>query len=489
MLVFSSCGGKEQASIREAAVPETEYFAGDVEEYPSPTPVTVVPLTDELRLAGKDRDRVSDTEGADRRAAVSNTAVELHIAGSEMRMEIQGRALAGDKALLVVDAMAGNVHPKQEVERSRLEGKQDRTQGTGGLLRGGGGGKEERVQVDVAYKIPRLADHFFILADGIAYPLVDPVSGRDDFADPDSGLLIEKQGEIEELRLAAVVPRQASHVALQLLDYANGHVTAPVRGKVKRARGDDQLPEDSLAKAVTSQLEVAVRTVDLRDEYGDRVAPTDRRFVVVELVGRSRSASGGMGNIVELDPTRYLWVIFDDGYLSYSEPIAGPSGRVIRFPPQLIMQQEVAFLVADTAENLTLGIRLENEVVELQIAGRPPRLPSPRGRYVDGEVMEVLLFGSRISGDRVIVDLGLRPLLAGQGLEIQPSAQFLLRAGELEVGPDRTATGALSHPPPEPFVVPPGVSVRFELAYTTADIPSALRVRGFRGDGTIELRP
>ncbi|MGB5294808.1 MAG: hypothetical protein WBP34_07645, partial [Thermoanaerobaculia bacterium] len=241
--------------------------------------------------------------------------------------------------------------------------------------------------------------------------------------------------------------------------------------------------------AVTSQLEVAALAVDLQDKNGKRLAPSGRQFAVVELVGRSRSATGGIGNIVEVDPTRYLWVTFDGGYFAYGEPLAGPSGRLIRFPPQLLLLQEVAFLVDEKAENLALGIRIQNEVVNLQLAGRPPHLPSRKDRHVDGDVMEVLLFGSRVSGDRVIVDLGLQSLLENQGVEVQTSAQFLLRAGELDVKPDSSATAALPHPPPEPFILPPGVSVRFELAFTTADVPSALRVRGFRSDGTIALRP
>jgi len=489
VLVLLSCGGNERASVGKAEVPEAEYFAGDVEEYPRPTPVTVVPLADELPSVDEDRDQISSTEGAHRGAAVSNAAVELQVAISEMRLEIEGQTLADDKALLVIEAKAVNVHPKQEVERSRLEGKQDRTLGSGGLLRGGSGGKEEMVEVDVDYKIPRLADHFFILADGIAYPLFEPVSGVENLADPDSGLLIEKQGEIEEVRLAAVIPRQSTNLALQLLDYANGHVTAPIRGQVKRAIGAGQLPKYSLGKVDTSQLEVAALAVDLQDKYGERLAPSGRQFAVVELVGRSRSTSGSMGNIVEVDPTRYLWVTFDGGYFAYGEPLAGPSGRLIRFPPQVLLLQEVAFLVDKKAENLTLGIRVQNEVVELALTGRRSRLPSPSGRHLDGEVMEVLLFGSRVSGDRVIVDLGLQSLLENQGVEVQTSAQFLLRAGELDVKPDSSATAALRHPPPEPFILPPGVSVRFELAFTTADVPSALRVRGFRSDGTIALRP
>ena len=488
VLVLLSCGGNERASIGKAEVPEAEYFAGDVEEYPRPAPVAVVPLADELPSVDEDRDRIGSTEGADIRAAVSNTAVELQVAASEMRLEIEGQALADDKALLVIEAKAVNVHPKQEVERSRLEGKQDRTLGSGGLLRGGGGGKEEMVEVDVAYKIPRLADHFFILADGIAYPLFEPGSGVDSLADPHSGLLIEKQGVVEEFRLAAVVPRQSTNLALQLLDFAYGHVTAPIRGEAKRAIGAGQLPKDSLGKVVTSQLEVAALAVDLQDKNGERLAPSGRQFAVVELVGRSRSATGGIGNIVEVDPTRYLWVTFDGGYFAYAEPLAGPSGRLIRFPPQLVLLQEVAFLVDEKAENLALGIRIQNEVMNLQLAGRPPHLPPRKDRHVDGEVMEVLLFGSRVSGDRVIVDLGLQSLLENQGVEVQTSAQFLLRAGELDVKPDSSATAALPHPPPEPFILPPGVSVRFELAFTTADVPSALRVRGFRSDGTIALR-
>ena len=87
----------------------------------------------------------------------------------------------------------------------------------------------------------------------------------------------------------------------------------------------------------------------------------------------------------------------------------------------------------------------------------------------------------------MILDLCVRPLTEERGLEIRPAAQFLLRTGTSEAKLDAHATAALRHPPPEPFVVPPGTPVRFEIAFRTRNTPDALRIRGFEGEGRIGL--
>ena len=117
----------------------------------------------------------------------------------------------------------------------------------------------------------------------------------------------------------------------------------------------------------------------------------------------------------------------------------------------------------------------------------PSSMSNAKKRHQDGDVMEILLHGTRRDGGFLVIDLGIKPLAKGKGLEVRTAQQFLLQTADGELRIDKKATAALSGHPPDPFVVPPGVSVRFELAYRTAAMPTALRLRGFRGEGTFEL--
>jgi hypothetical protein len=101
--------------------------------------------------------------------------------------------------------------------------------------------------------------------------------------------------------------------------------------------------------------------------------------------------------------------------------------------------------------------------------------------------MEVLLFGKRIEQGKTIVDLGIRSLYDRGGLDIQTRQQFFLVTGEKENAVDMAATDSLLHHPPKPFVVPPGVSIRFELAFDTTENPTALRFRGYESEGRLKF--
>lgn len=379
---------------------------------------------------------------------------------------------------------------EQKIEKSKVQGKTDRTMGVAAFARGEEGGEgEEYVEVDVAYLVPRLYDHVYLMADGVGYGMHELSGEIEGGVDTVEELRLEKQGEVKEVRLVFLIPEEAENLALQLLDYEYGNLLVPIQGDSKLARGGAGLPAGSVDEARTAQLELATRGVNLRESYGGREAPEGLRFAVVEMVGRSRAEVGGVGNIVEIDPTEYLWLRSTGGYLQYGQPVDDPAGAVIRFTPEIIQSQEVAFLVPETADRFRLGLRVANEVVELDATRRGPEgLPRTRGRLRDGEVMEVLFFGGRRQGDRFILDLGIRPLIEASGLEIQACEQFILELGDRDEWLDEAATAALPHGPPEPFIVPPGTAVRFELAFAASEAPVDLRVRGFRTEERITLQ-
>lgn len=454
---------------------------GDAEKRPTAREAVADEREDDADAGRQDRSRVAE-EGT------SNKAILLAVVSSRLEANFAGSHAPEGKVFVALQTSWQNIHPKQEVEKSKLEGKRDQTRGVGGFARGETAEDQEYVEVDVAYMIPKLHDHVYLLADGVAYALDEGTERIDGGMDPASELLIEKQGEVKELEVLFLVPEDAEHLALQLLDYSYGHVLVPVRGKTKRARGNGRPPKGCIDEKATENLEIATQGIDFSDAYEGLPAGPGRTFAIVDLVGMSLSRGGEVRNIVEIDPTQYLWVTTDGGFMHYAQPYDGTRGRPIRFTPEVFQHQTVAFLIPATADRLRLGVRERNEVVELDVTERRPKeMPRARAVHTDGDVMEVLFFGSRRLANQVILDLGIRPLAKERGLEIQLSAQFMLVAGERELRMDAGATGALPHPPPRPFIVPPGTPVRFELAFTTDDIPTGLRVRGFRSETTIGL--
>jgi len=102
--------------------------------------------------------------------------------------------------------------------------------------------------------------------------------------------------------------------------------------------------------------------------------------------------------------------------------------------------------------------------------------------------MEVLFLGSRQEGTNTILDLAIRPLeTKGQGIEISADQQFIMQTASGEVRADMTASWNRVNKPPQPFVVPPGTPVRFELVYPGGAPPTGLKVRGFETEGQIKI--
>lgn len=487
----SSPGGSASSGMRTAdAKPVTalSYWAGaqpgDIAKYPVPIAVATVPRASEIpRL-------VLTRPGAKPVGSARNTAVEIEVLASGTQPRIFGSLAPEGKNFVVVDTRWRNVHPKQRMDKASSEGKADRTMGVGTF--GGGravGTAADSVDVDVAYQVPRLVDHVYLVADGMATALHSATEEIPGGVKIGTAFTVAKFGETRDARLAFVAPASAKNIALQFFDYKYGHVLVPIRGDAKRAAGDGTPPGKVLDKAQTTKLDVAAHSLSFRAKFGGAAAPQGWRYAVVELGGRSRSARNKVGDIVQIDPAKFIWLEGDGGYVYPSAGGSTTSTGVLRFTPEIYQMQEVAFLVPSAADRFRLGLRAETEVARLSVTDKKPAgIPREKESFKDGNTMEVLLLGSRQDGENIVLDLAIRPLeTKGQGIEITPDQQFILVTGSGEIRADMTATWNRTNKPPRPFVVPPGTPVRFELAFPNRGSPTALRIRGFETEGRLKL--
>ncbi len=416
----------------------------------------------------------------------ANKAAKVTVTESGPVAEVAGQAAPPGKSFFVLETEWKNVHPKQKIEKSKLEGKQDRTMGAGGLM--GGGSKDakkvEYVDADVAYLVPSFFDHAYLLADGESYALdrlTETVPGgtglKKEFSLP-------KLGDTKKVRFVYVIPENAKNVAFQFFDYSYGHILIKLKGDLKLAAGAGAGKPAGLGRLKDEYLELAATALDFKPAYNDEEAPEGWRYALVKLSGMSLSQK----NIVQIEPTEYIWLATKSGHIYYSRGGSTTDEGFIRFTPEFAQSQEVAFLVPASEKEFSLGLRVQNRVYALALNTPPAAGPTaePLAMHKDGKTMEIMIFGARREKGLVVLDLGIRSLVKS-GVEIQAEAQFILKAGGEDVSFDEDVTGALSHRPPTPFTIPPQTFVRFELAYATAAAPASLYYRGFESEKTIDL--
>lgn len=417
----------------------------------------------------------------------SNKAAQIKILGSTFEKELAGQKAPPGKIFVVCETEWQNIHPKQKVEKKKLEGKVDRTMGVGGFASKKKTEKEEYVDMDVAYQVRKLQDHVYLLADGMAYALHESTEDIPGGYKMRESFTIAKKGESKKINLVFLVPQDKENLGFQMFDYQYGHVLLLVKGELKKARGSGEASGKILGQARTDMAEFAAHALDFQAEYLGKSAPSGWRYAVVQFSGKSLSG-GDIRNIVQFKPEEYIWVTTDGGYLYNCSGSSTAMDGLVRFTPEIYQYQELAFLVPESAENFNVGLRSQNKVLHLDLTEKSPAgMPEALAAHKDGDVMEVLLFGMRTEQDKTIVDIGIRSLYDRGGLEIQTRRQFFLLVGEQESEVDMTATSVLLHHPPQPFVVPPGASLRFELAFDTTENPTSLRFRGYRSEGQLKF--
>jgi len=417
----------------------------------------------------------------------ANKAASVKIIKSSQETELAGQKAPAGKSYLLLETEWQNIHPKQKVRKSDLEGKPDRTMGVGGLMTGGTKEKEEYVDADVPYMIPNFFDHAYLLADGQTHSLdnlTEVIPGgyslRKEFGIP-------KLGDRKKVPFVFLLPAEAKNLAFQFFDYSYGHILIPVKGDLKLAVGAGAPAGRFLDQIKDSMVEIAALTIDFRSEYKEEEAPEGWRYAIAELRGKSLSGNAAMGNIIQVEPGENFWLTTKEGYLYYSSGGSTTEEGFIRFTPEFSQNQEVAFLVPSSIKNYALGIRLQNRVYNLKLDPKyQPETAPPLATHRDGKTMEVFLYGLKKEGGKVVLDLGIKSLV-DSGIEIQTADQFILKTGDEDISYDETATSSGFHRPPEPFTVPPKSFVRFELAYETESVPTSLYYRGYESEKYFDL--
>jgi hypothetical protein len=421
--------------------------------------------------------------GGDEKA--SNKAVSVKIIKSAIAHEVSGEKASKGRIFLTLETEWENIHPKQKVEKDKLEGKTDRTMGVS-TLAGKKKKETEYVEADVAYMVEKLFDHAYLVADGLAYPIHEITEDVPEGVGLREPFTIAKHGEKRKAVFVYSIPESAENLGFQFFDYQYGHVLLPIQGDLKEARGSGKPSGKVLGQIQTKMVEIATHSVDFQNTYAGDEAPENWKYAVVQLSGKSLSGKN-VKDIVQIEPTEYTWMTTDGGYLYYASGGTTTEEGMIRFTPEIFQHQELAFLVPSSDQVTQLGIRLRNDVFQLNLTEtKPKEKPNAMATHRDGDVMEVMVFGMREENGKIIMDLGIQSL-AKSGIEIQRDAQFMLVVNDNKISLDDTLTDELLHRPPAPFIIPPKTFVRFELAFETEGAPASLYYRGYRSENYFKL--
>lgn len=415
-----------------------------------------------------------------------NKAVQVEITKKTLVNELTGIYAPEGKVFFVLKTQWENIHPKQKVEKDKLEGKTDRTMGVGAL----GGQKKktktEYVDMDVAYQIGKFYDHAYLLADGIAYSLDKITEEIPEGVKIQEPFTIPKKGDVRKVDFVYSIPESAKNLGFQFFDYEYGHISIPVQGDPKTARGSGDIPEEALGFIKSDLLEVAAHSVSFYDEYAEETVPDGWKYAVVQISGKSLSGSS-VKDILQIEPEEYTWVTTEGGYFYYASGGSKSEQGKIRFTPEIFQHQELVFLIPESEEISQLGIRIRNDVFQLDLADAKPKgMPKAIATHTDGDVMELKLFGLREDNGRYILNLGIQSL-ATSGIEIQALQQFILNAGDGQIFIDEEETDSLFRKPPTPFLIPPETLIRFELVYKCSSPPNSLYFRGYQSEKTLKL--
>lgn len=447
------------------------WFRDGIEQYPAPVPQSrLEPAAD---VAPEARIAALFAQPAAARVA-ANTGVSMRVTGMRFEREYAGKSVPEGQLFLVLDTEWRNLQAPEWVRRSSLEGKADRSMGAGGLAAGSRSDADATTLADFGYKVPKLADHLFAIADGYA---VDLAGGS---IAPDQPLQIARYGETITLRLAFRVAESATSLALQFFDYRQGHITLPLAG-------DPEPVVPEALERIAGALELNATLVDRGEQVGEQALPEGWRFAEVLLSGRSLAESGGIGSILEVHTFSDTWIKVDGGYLVAPVPGSDHNPALLRFTPAYFQQRRLLFALPAASPNHRLGLRLGKHVLKIDLSEQAPSgPPEALASQEDGSAMTVQVYGLRHGDGGDVLDLGVKPRAAGKGLEIDIGRQFAMVAAGERVAPDIEATAALAFGAAPRLIVPPETPVRFELAFP-ARAPQALALRGFAGEVQIPL--
>ncbi len=414
-----------------------------------------------------------------------NKAVRILIKSSSFHSELESWPAPPKKTFLLLTTQWENIHPKQKIEKDKLEKKKDHTMGVK-LLTEQKKGEQEYVLADVAYRVEKLSDHVYCLADGLTHSLTSLTEQIKEGVSLSESFTIPQKGDIRTVCFVFSIPEGAQNLAFQFFDYEYGNICIPVKGSLQETCGNKSPPEGALSYMKSDFVEAAVHSISFSSELQEEPAPDGWRFAAVHLSGRSLSGDS-IKNIVQIDPEEYLWLTADGGYFYYAVGGTTTDDGFIRFTPEFFQSQEVFFLIPESSRIDSFGIRIQNNVFDLSFSpGKEIRIPEPAASHQDGSTMKVMVFTAEKMGSSVALDLGIQSLV-NSGIEIMRDQQFILMDEGREIHIHEDLTDSLFHRPPSPFIIPPETFVRFQLAFQTNSLPSVLYFRGFESEKNIDI--
>lgn len=411
----------------------------------------------------------------------ANKAVRVNIVRFSFTDEVAKVKAPSGKVFLILETKWENIHPKQKIEKSKLEGKIDHTMGVKKLMQGREKKKEEYVDADVAYMVRGFVNHAYILADGKSFSMDKTTAEIPEGINPKGDFILPKFGDTKKVKFVFLLPGDHENLAFNFFDYNYGHILIPIKGDPLIARGKDQLKGKFLGEIKSDFANINALEIRFSNEYKGKKAPDNWHYALVDLAGKSLSGDR-VKDIVQIKPESYVWVSTEEGYLYYSCGGSTTDEGFIRFTPEVYQQQSVAFLLPNVIKNVNLGIRIQNQVFGLNLSKDfKKKIPNPIESHQDGDVMEVMVYGIEKRDNKIILNLGIQSL-AKSGVEIQRKQQFILIANEQKIYLNDNETDSSLFRPPSPFVIPPGFFVRFELIYTSDISPEKLYFRGFKSE-------
>ncbi|MEN8148908.1 MAG: VWA domain-containing protein [Planctomycetota bacterium] len=361
--------------------------------------------------------------------------------------------------------------------------------------------------VPVAYKIPKLSDHLYGVADGRAVLPPAPTDGVAGLISWD-GLTLPLPGSRARGRLLFLVPEglPLANVEIRFYDYAHGPMTLGI------VRAGAVVPDEPIVPAQSNVvLEAGVFAIE-------RTPANGRTSLTVELRAKSRfmmdadatayDPKAKPGDRIEVgtvadwkDWRRHTQLLLDGEYAYALRSTSFP--KIPRFLPDLMSGGTMSFDVPSAAGSLELYCGMPNallpgsgkvvrpELLVFAIEGKRPALPErPALVSIDDEVFGVAVTGQRVlvgEGSARFYELSVTVSNTGEkGETFRPFAQLACvdeKGTEHAVAP---ASAAAVHPPMELLWIPRGERRSFEVWFA---IPESVRTPrlSYRGVSLAEI--
>ncbi len=353
----------------------------------------------------------------------------------------------------------------------------------------------------VAYSVPTLTDHLYLLADGRRLvPLTPPADAVGLL--PLDGLLLPRPGSTLRGRLVYELPADAlpEQLEVRFYDFAHGHWSA-------RLVGPPQPPapaEPAVPLARNEIIELGIYGMDRATAWAGQSAPPGLTFLRLDLRARSLyttdadatafdpAAQPGqtlaLGTVADWkDSRRYLQLVADGLYASGPEPASALPPQP-RFLPDRMTGGELVFLVPQQARSLQLRCEFPNAALpggkvvhpqpvlfDLAGAPEPPGPPSKALLSIKDDVFRVELTGLAVQArfhdqpagkgfQWLVLDVSVAN--TGRGGEFfRPHEQMLYADADGGEVPIHRHAGLGPRRPMELLWIPPGQRRAFQALY------------------------